>query len=77
MINTAESGPELAQSGERELNSHGQHDQPHEGVIMSRADPPSLALAARETSNNWVPMSAEIVSITVVASTALVAFATC
>ncbi len=24
------SGPELAQSGERELNSHGQHDQPHE-----------------------------------------------
>ena len=30
VINTTESGPELAQSGERELNSHGQHDQPHE-----------------------------------------------
>ena len=30
VINTRKSGPELAQSGERELNSHGQHDQPHE-----------------------------------------------
>ena len=28
--NARQSGPELAQSGERELNSHRQHDQPHE-----------------------------------------------
>ena len=51
VINTAESGPELAQSGEHELNSVDSTISPMKGVIMSRADPPSLALAARETSN--------------------------
>ena len=30
IVNHTQSGPELAQSAERELNSHGQHDQPHE-----------------------------------------------
>ena len=30
IVNRTQSGPEFAKSGERELNSHRQHDQPHE-----------------------------------------------
>ena len=53
LIDATQSGPELAQSGERELNSHGTgRSAPIKRVIVSRANPPSSGLPATWTMSN-------------------------